>query len=223
MSLGPDIKVSAVMTCGRYEAVFARNMIEKALRSLGIGLGTSQGVFYGQGMQRMFEDVLKIGADIILTIDGDSVFTQDHVKRLLNVIVQEDKIDALASLQLRRGKADILGFHDGKTSIEWNGYPVEVTSAHFGLTAFRVDKLNAVKKPWFFSQPDENGEWGPNRIDDDIWFWKQWEKAGNGVYVDSGCAIGHAEEMIAYYDGNGQHQFAYAQAFITEFMDGSQM
>jgi len=202
MSLGTDVKVSAVMTCGRYEAVFARNMIEKALRSLGIGLVTSQGVFYGQCMQRMFEDVQRIGADIILTIDGDSVFTADHVKRLLNIMVQEDKIDALASLQLRRGKADVLGFHQDKTSIEWSGYPVEVTSAHFGLTAIRVDKLPAVKKPWFFSQPDENGEWETDRMDDDIWFWNQWKEAGNSLYLDAGCRIGHLEEMVASFDEN---------------------
>lgn len=190
------------MTCGRYEAVFARNMIEKALRSLGIGLITSQGVFYGQCMQRMFEDVLNIGADIILTIDGDSVFTASHVRRLLNIIVQEQQIDALASLQLRRGKPDVLGFCRKQKEIEWSGYPIQVTSAHFGLTAIRVDKLKAVKKPWFFSQPDANGEWEDQRIDDDIWFWKQWEDAGNTLFLDPGCRIGHLEEMVATFDEN---------------------
>lgn len=199
MVFGEDVKVSAVMTCGRYEAVFARNMIESALRELGIGLITSQGVFYGQCMQRMFEDVLSIGADILITIDGDSVFNADHIRRLLNVIVQEKQIDALASLQLRRGKADVLGYCKGKTSVEWTGYPVRVTSAHFGLTAIRVNKLRSVQKPWFFSKPDENGEWQENRVDDDIWFWKQWEEAGNTVYLDVDCRIGHLEEMVATF------------------------
>lgn len=202
MGESKDVKVSAVMTCGRYEAVFARNVIEKALRSLGIGLITSQGVFYGQCMQRMFEDVQEIGADIILTIDGDSIFTADHVKRLLNIMVQEETIDALASLQLRRGKADVLGFHEGKTSIEWSGYPIEVTSAHFGLTALRVSKLPAVKKPWFCSQPDADGRWESNRIDCDIWFWNQWKNAGNNLFLDAGCRIGHLEEMVATFDEN---------------------
>lgn len=197
-----EVKVSAVMTCGRYEAVFARNMIEKALRSLGIGLVTSQGVFYGQCMQRMFEEVIEIGADIILTIDGDSIFKTEHVKRLLNIMVQEQSIDALAALQLRRGKADVLGFHKDKTSIEWNGYPVQVTSAHFGLTAIRVSKLPQVKKPWFFAQPDENGEWETTRIDDDIWFWNQWQNAGNNLHLDVGCRIGHLEEMVGCFDEN---------------------
>jgi hypothetical protein len=199
MKSGEDIKVSAVMTCGRYEAVFARNMIEAALRSLGIGLITSQGVFYGQCMQRMFEEVLDIGADIILTIDGDSVFKADHVKRLLNVIVQEQQIDALASLQLRRGKADILGHHKDKNQIEWTGYPIQVTSAHFGLTAIKVEKLRSVAKPWFFSRPDENGEWEDGRVDDDVWFWKQWNEAGNTLFIDVDCRIGHLEEMVSVF------------------------
>lgn len=199
MENGKDALVSAVMTCGRYEAVFARSMIEKALREVGIGLMYSQGVFYGQCMQRMFQNVIDIGADIVLTIDGDSIFKAEHVTRLLNIIVNDEKIDALASLQLRRGKADVLGFHENQTSIVWTGDPVQVTSAHFGLTALRVDKIAKCDKPWFYSQPDENGEWEKNRIDDDIWFWKQWKEAGNSLYLDAGCRIGHLEEMVATF------------------------
>lgn len=199
MGTGKNAKVSAVMTCGRYEAVFARSMIEAALREVGIGLMYSQGVFYGHCMQKMFQDVIDIGADIVLTIDGDSIFKAEHVHRLLNLIVNDESIDALASLQLRRGRADVLGFHEGKTSIEWHGKPVQVTSAHFGLTALRVEKIKQCKKPWFFSQPDENGEWEDGRIDDDIWFWKQWKEAGNTLFLDAGCRIGHLEEMVATF------------------------
>jgi hypothetical protein len=202
MGTGKEAKVSAVMTCGRYEAVFARSMIEAALREVGIGLMYSQGVFYGQCMQKMLSDVVDIGADIVLTIDGDSIFKAEHIRRLLNLIVNDDEIDALASLQVRRGIKDALGFHKGKTSIEWNGSPVQLTSAHFGLTALKVDKLRNVKKPWFFAQPDPDGDWTKDRIDDDIWFWKQWEEAGNTLFLDPGCRIGHLEEMVATFDDN---------------------
>jgi hypothetical protein len=182
--------------------VFARNAIESALRELGIGLMNSQGVYYGQCMQRMFEDVCNIGADVIVTIDGDSIFAARHLNRLLSIVAQEEKIDALASLQLRRGKADLLGHCKGQSQLEWSGYPIKLTSAHFGLTVLRVEKLKAVAKPWFFSQPDEKGEWGDARIDDDVWFWKQWVEAGNSLYMDPGCRIGHLEEMIAAFDEN---------------------
>lgn len=198
------MKVSAVMTAGRYEAVFARNAIEDALRKLGIGLMNSQGVFYGQCMQRMFQSVIDIGADVILTIDGDSIFNASHVNRLLSIVAQEDEIDALASLQLRRGKADLLGYCEGQATFEWSGYPIKLTSAHFGLTVLRVEKLKRVAKPWFFSQPDAKGEWSDERIDDDIWFWKQWKEAGNSLFLDPGCRIGHLEEMVATFDENLQ-------------------
>lgn len=204
-----DIKVSAVMTAGRYEAVFARNAIDAALRESGIGLMNSQGVFYGQCMQRMMEEVCEIDADLIVTIDGDSVFNAEHIKRLISIVAQEEKIDALAPLQLRRGKCDALGYCEGKSTVEWNGYPVQLTSAHFGLTVLRVDKLRKCKKPWFFSQPDENGEWGDRRIDDDIWFWKQWQEAENTLYMDIGCRIGHLEEMVAVFDENFQPTHVY--------------
>ena len=79
-----------------------------------------------------------------------------------------------------------------------------MTSAHFGLTAIKVAKLETVKKPWFFSQPDKDGNWENDRIDDDIWFWKQWQEAGNSLYLDPGCRIGHLEEMVASFDENLQ-------------------
>jgi hypothetical protein len=200
--MGKDLKVSAVMTAGRYETVFARNAIEAALAEVGLRLMNSQGVFYGQCMQRMFNEVCDIGADVVLTIDGDSIFTGKHINRLLSIIAQEEKIDALASLQLRRGKSDLLGFCRGQSQFEWSGYPIKLTSAHFGLTVLRVDKLKTVAKPWFFSRPDKNGDWSDERIDDDVWFWKQWEEAGHSLFMDPGCRIGHLEEMVATFDEN---------------------
>lgn len=202
--MGQDVKVSAVMTAGRYESTYSRNMIETALRELGISPVISLGVYYGQCMQRMLEGVCEIGADIVVTIDGDSIFKASHVNRLLSILSQEDKIDALASLQLRRGKADLLGACEGKTELQWSGYPLRLTSAHFGLTAIKVDKLRSVAKPWFFSQPDKDGGWDEDKIDDDVWFWKQWREAGNSLYMDPGCRIGHMEEMIATFDDDMQ-------------------
>jgi hypothetical protein len=61
-------------------------------------------------------------------------------------------------------------------------------------------KLKGVPLPWFWSKPDDNNEWGDLRIDDDIWFWKQWESAGNTVYLDPQTRIGHMEEMVVMVD-----------------------
>ena len=43
-----EFKVAAFMTLPRYENVYCRNVIDAALREIGIPLQTAQGVFYGQ-------------------------------------------------------------------------------------------------------------------------------------------------------------------------------
>lgn len=196
-----EIRVIAIMTAPRYEATWCRNHIEWSLRALNIPLSVSGGVYYGQCMQIMLEDAIKANVQYAITVDGDSVFRPSHVQRLLNIVVQED-LDSLASLQLRRGNPNILGFKAGTTKAVWSGYPMEVDTAHFGLTVLNLERLAKVEKPWFFCKPDENGEWKDGRIDSDIWFWCQWKAAGLKCWIDPGCRIGHTEEMIATYDEN---------------------
>jgi len=90
-----------------------------------------------------------------------------------------------------------------------------VTTAHFGLTLIRVDSLKDVEKPWFYSQPDEDGEYGDNRLDDDIWFWHQWRLAGKKIYVAPSVSIGHLEETVAVFDDDLQPKHEY----IAEWRD----
>lgn len=205
-----DVKIIAYMSLPRYEAVGARNVIEGALKQLGIPLATSQGVFWGQCMQRMFEDAVSQGVDWILTVDSDSLFNAGHVSQLLSEFGSNPHIDALAALQCRRGKPFPLITKGGEQGITIsNKEPFLVTTAHFGLTLIRVEDLERVKKPWFYGQPDENGEWGSERLDDDIWFWHQWRLAGKNIYVAPRVSIGHLEEMVAGFDDDLQPQHEY--------------
>ncbi len=56
-------------------------------------------------------------------------------------------------------------------------------------------------KPWFLSTPDANGSYANGKhTDADIYFWQQWKKCGNTVYVDPLCQIGHLQPMVAEYD-----------------------
>lgn len=195
-----QVRVGAVMTAPRYEAVFARNYIEMALKQLGIPLTVSGGVYYGQCMQIMLSDLVRQGIDFALTVDFDSMFTAEHVQRLLNIIASNDYIDAIAALQPKRGCGTVLAALEKETDCEWTGRPLQVMSAHFGLTVIRVEKLKTLPKPWFIAQPDENGDWIGDKIDDDVFFWKRWREAGNSVYVDPGTRLGHLEEMVTVYD-----------------------
>lgn len=208
-------KISAFMTAPRYESTWARNMIETALKEAGIPLVISQGVFYGQCMQRMLTDAVEVGVDIAITIDFDSIFTADDLRYLIG-LMESGKYDAVAALQSRRSMPYPLFTCGDATKVEFDGEPLEVKTAHFGLTGIRLDKLKDVPKPWFLSTPNCFGDWEDGRVDDDIHFWRQWTDAGNKVYVDASLSIGHMEEMIARFTKDGKHEFIYPNDWFEE-------
>lgn len=197
------VKVGAYLTLPRYESVAARGFIEVALRPHKLELTTTQGVFWGQCMQRMFQDAVDKGLDWILSLDSDSLFTAKQLGELMQIMAGNPHIDALAALQCRRGaKYPLLTSGSGVQDehVEVDGTPIKVTTAHFGLTLIRVEALKRVSKPWFKSEPSDGGDWNDDRLDDDIWFWHQWRKAGRTIYVAPSISIGHIEETVAVFD-----------------------
>ena len=198
----PGFRVACLYTAPRYENVLCRNMIEKAIAELGLRLTVSQGVFYGQCMQMMMEKLVD-QCDVFLTIDGDSLFTGANIHQLLSVLKDDETVDAVASMQARRGAGEALftSVQSGDCQVDL-AKPLKVRTAHFGLTALRTSALKKVEKPWFWSKPNDEGGWErlTSKIDDDIWFWRQWEKAGNTLVVDLNCQIGHLEEMVSVWD-----------------------
>jgi hypothetical protein len=166
---------------------------------------TFNGVFWGQCMQRSFEKALASGVDWLLCIDYDSMITAQHVDALLGHFGENPEIDALAALQCRRGNEESpLMTVMGQTGIEVDGQPIKVTTAHFGLTLIRAECLRDVPKPWFKTEPDAKGEYGKDRLDDDIWFWHQWRLAGKNIYVAPDVRIGHLQLMVSEFDEHMQ-------------------
>ena len=209
------VTIAALMTAPRYESVFARNYIEIALKKWNIPLNISQGVYYGQCMQVMLEQQVENGIDFALTVDFDSMFTARHVERLLAYIAGDEKIDAIAAVQPKRGCGDLLAANsDGATSIEWDGNPVKVDTAYFGLTVIDLNKLKDIPKPWFLPIPNEDGRWDGGKIDDDVYFWKCWHEAGNSVYIDPGCRLGHLEELITVFDPEMNIEHLYPKDWV---------
>lgn len=197
------VKVGAYLTLPRYEAVAARTVITEALKPHKLNLTTTQGVFWGQCMQRMFQDAVDKDIDWILSLDSDSLFTAKQVSQLMQIMAANPHIDALAALQCRRGgKYPLMTTGTGVNDehIEVDGSPIKVTTAHFGLTLIRVQSLKDVQKPWFWSQHDADGNWGDDKLDDDIWFWHRWRLSGKTIYVAPSVAIGHLEETVAVFD-----------------------
>lgn len=222
-----NVKVCAVMSIPRIGWNDCWGQVLEALAPLRIPVRRFTGVFWGQCMQRVFNECVKDGVDWILTIDYDSMFTATHVDQLLGTLGQNPHIDALASMQMRRGQKYPLMTKQGATKkiapclgcgketeqliAEIDSSPIQVNTAHFGLTLIRVDALKEVAKPWFYAQPDANCEWEPegDKLDDDIWFWHQWKSAGKTLFVDPNCRIGHLEVMVSEMNDNMEPRHVY--------------
>ena len=215
-----DIKIGAYMTLPRYEAVASRSIAENALRKMGIGLATSQGVFWGQCMQRMFNDAISQGMDWVLSIDSDSLFNEQHLSDLFDEFGQHPEADAMAALQCRRGKPFPLMTVGSCEGMELKNLdPILATTAHFGLTLIRTDALKQIPKPWFKAEPDADGEYGDDRLDDDIWFWHQFRLAGKKLYVTPKVSIGHLEETVACFDEHLQPKHEYIHEWRTKHLN----
>lgn len=221
--MGTPFRLAAMMTAPRYEAVTSRTAIQNALRQLNIPLAVSGGCYYGQCMQGMMSDFLERGVDVLLTIDSDSMFHAADLRRLLWRFSERPDIDALAALQVLRGKPwTILSMdcskletsetHKNETvhKLPINGDPFIVDTAHFGLTLIRATRLVDLPRPWFWSRPDADGNWDHDKVDDDIWFWKRWQQYGRNVFIDPQVRIGHLEEMVTVLDERFMPKHVYA-------------
>jgi len=224
-----ECKVAAIMTAPRHEITWCRNVIERSLREIGLPLVVSGGVFYGQCMQIMLEDLIALGnVQYAVTIDYDSVFNANDIRRLIRWMLERPDINAITGVQVRRGKPTILGtFPDGvpvnetEKEIVWEGHPLRATTAHFGLTVIDLKKLESVPKPWFLSTPNAQGCWTGDKIDDDVHFWLRWKDAGNTVYIDPGVRLGHLEEVITMFDENMQQVHMYPKDWEAKYGRGT--
>lgn len=169
------------------------------------------GAFWGQSMTKVFERTIEQdNPDLILTIDYDSVMTAGHLSRMIQTMMLYPEIDALAPIQSSRHHTTTLftvACGEGKnsealprTALDDDTTPV--STAHFGLTLLRAKKVAALPKPWFQSIPSENGDWGEGHVDEDIEFWRKWERAGNSLHLANRVAIGHMELLVKWPDIN---------------------
>lgn len=178
------------------------------LRGLGIEPRKVTGAYWGQCLTRGIEQALREDdPEWILTVDYDSLFTSQDVLSLLMLAQKESAlIDALAPLQMSRGRPNAMFTirgPSGSNEVEihrdrFAAQMVPVATAHFGLTLLKASKLREMPRPWFHAIPDKDGGWDDGRTDDDVHFWRQWEKSGNTLYIAPRVPIGHGEFMISW-------------------------
>lgn len=208
-----EIKVTAAMSVPRLG--FMDNFFSciEACLACNVRLKMNGGAFWGQALTKSFENIIETeDADLILTVDYDSIFTPKHLAHLMQYMMLYPEIDALAAVQSSRHIETTLFTVKGmggenepripRTYFDTDTTPV--TTAHFGLTLIRIASLKKIAKPWFHSIPSPNLDWKEGSVDEDINFWREWEAAGNSLHLANRVAIGHAELMCRWPDQNLQ-------------------
>ena len=195
-----------------------------ALPSLGIQLRKHTGAFWGQCLTRAIEECIKEGKLYILTVDYDTIFIKQDVIDLLRLAEKYPEIDAIAPIQASRTRdtplMTIRG-DDGKNLSEvpvdaFSGDITPIHTAHFGLTLIKVAAIQSMAKPWFCGQPDDAGEWGDGRVDDDIYFWREFDAAGNLLCLANRITVGHAELMIRWPGKDFKAIYQHPSEFYTD-------
>jgi hypothetical protein len=221
-----DIRVEAVMSVPRLGFMDNFYTWAQALMPLGIRPTKVTGAFWGQCLQRAFEQFAD-KCEYLLTIDYDTFFTREDVEQLF-AMAMTFQCDALTGFQTKREDGrpmlTLKGTLDnppegGKTTLprEWFAEPVqEVDTMHFGCTVISTAALKRTLKPWFKGVPNDEGEWGEGRTDDDIWFWRQFRAAGNRPYVSPRVILGHGEYMVTWPGKDlGKPVFQYSTEFAN--------
>ena len=200
------VKIIAVMSCPRLAWTDTLFCIQQAMMPLGIEVFRHSGVFWGQGLTKLMKMALEQGADYIITLDYDTVYERRHVQRLCQLMVENDDVDAIVSVQVRR-ENDYSMFTmrgtDGelRTKVarsEFKTPLTPITTGQFGLTIIRASSMARLPKPWFLATPDKNGEWEDGHVDEDIYFWHNAERSGWTVCMANEVRIGHLQNMIAW-------------------------
>ncbi|MHA2247995.1 MAG: hypothetical protein ACXADY_23815 [Candidatus Hodarchaeales archaeon] len=164
------------------------------------------GVYWYQDMENMLEKVIEDGAKYALTIDFDTWFSPYHIIDLYDLMEKHAEYAALFPLQARRSNRYPMAgkFVDKKgdrVTVAKGGQFVDGVSrqdtGHFGLTMIRLSELEKLKKPWFYSKPNENKAWQQGKKDADVRFWLKCKREGLKVGL-ARVWIGHMELMCSF-------------------------
>jgi hypothetical protein len=215
-----DVKVAACLSMPRLAFTDNYFSVTSTFAPHGIHVTKGTGAFWDQTMTKILTDLCKEETEneVICTVDYDSVFEPDCLTRLLAAMLISG-VDALAPLQMKRDEKQLMftppglggkGPTEVTLPLEWWEKPAQpVDTAHFGLTLIRASAIRKMKKPWFLGVPGEDGDWGQDRQDPDIYFWHKFREAGNRLAVCPQVAIGHAELVITWPDQRlkAMHQY----------------
>lgn len=160
--------------------------------------------------------------DLIIVMDYDTLFTAAHINRMLAIMEHCENFDAVAALQPKRTNGNGLfspyDADNGEQTVTLQGLaPFRAKSAHFGLTALKTSGLKNMSRPWLHSQPGTNGRWSSeDKLDADMSFWRNWDAAGNTLYIDPQIRVGHLALMVSEFDDKLQHKYITVDAWKSK-------
>ena len=213
-----------VQTCPRLGFMDHMYCAAVATKALGINLTRFSGVFWTQGIDRVMTEAMgKESVKWIITTDYDTIFTAEDIVQMRDIAERND-LDILAPMQAGRERTSPLltmrdekgNLRTGIVSTELDKDAIQVATAHFGLTLIRREALKKVERPWFVGVPAPDGGWGEGRTDDDITFWRQWEKAGLKAWLTPKVQVGHAELVIAWVDRDLKRQWQSTNEYYAQ-------
>lgn len=194
--------VHMVLPTPRYGPSVHHKCIYEAIGQLRLRMHTVSGCFWNQHLCPAIETELQNpDCRYILTLDFDSVFSAQDIIDMYRIMETHPHIDALVPMQSHRGTKSPMFTIRGKSEVPFNVFDMptcEITTGHFGLTLIRADKLRKLPRPWMVGVPANDGSWGEGHIDPDIYFWYEWEKAGNTVHLANHVVIGHIEDVVLW-------------------------
>lgn len=192
--------VACVMSTPRLGFLSTMDCVMQAIMPLGLSWFRGEGAFWSHSLSRGISRAIKAGAELIVTVDYDTVFehapTNNAVAKLVCLMVDNPDVDVIVSAQMKREGGPLLA-STGK-EVRLLDPLIPITQGHFGLTIFRKSVFERIAKPWFYEKPNDAGDWEENRTDADIGFWKNCEEHGINVQMSLDVMIGHLEMLVTW-------------------------
>jgi hypothetical protein len=174
----------------------------------GIPLAKWTGAYWHHGIDQLLTSAIEQNFDYAITTDYDSIYTPRHVRRLVELMMENRDATAIFGVQVKRDTPQLLygrKADDGSwvDEVPLDAFACELTQAdagHFGLTAFDLTKLRTLAKPWLIGQPDEHGGWGKGSTHPDVYFWRHLGECGHTFYQANNVRVGHIEQSVTFPD-----------------------
>lgn len=208
--------VGAIMSVPRLG--FTDNMFSATHVAVDLGIRYERvtGAFWGACLERGMEVLMGRGLTYILTVDYDTVYNADDVRRLVMLMDQYPELDALAAIQVRRENDYVLASTFEGQEPDVMGDHIPVRTAHFGLTLIRASSLEGFPHPWFEAVPNADGRWGDGRVDEDVNFWVKWHEAGKTLSLAPTVKVGHLQMLISWPGAGGKPIHQYVNDYTTK-------